>query len=91
MTLNEINEIIKQWRRESSDKRAVLIISSEVTGENGQQLVAYLVSGGEKNVISMVSHAIEENESLRKILARSLSVTEDEYVFNILKESWRNK
>ena len=91
MTLNEINEIIKQWRRESSDKRAVLIISSEVTGEDGQQSVAYLVSGGGKNTISMVSHAIEENESLRKILARSLSVTEDEYVFNILKESWRNK
>ena len=91
MTLNEINEIIKQWRREFPDKRAILIISSEVTGEDGQQSVAYLVSGGGKNVISMVSHAIEENESLRKILARSLSVTEDEYVFNILKESWRNK
>lgn len=91
MTLQEINEIVKKWRRKSSDKRAVLIISSEVTEEDGQQSVAYLVSGGEKNVISMVSHAIEQNESLREILARSLSVTEDEYVFNILKESWRNK
>ena len=38
MTLNEINEIIKQWRRESPDKRAILIISSEVTGEDGQHL-----------------------------------------------------
>lgn len=91
MTLNEINEIVKKWRQESSEKRAVLIISSEVTGEDGQQSVAYFVSGGGKNVISMVSHAIEQNESLREILARSLSVTEDEYVFNILKESWRKK
>lgn len=91
MTLNEINEIVKEWKQESPDKRAVLIISSEVTGEDGQQSVAYLVSGGNKNTISMVSHAIEQNESLREILARSLSVTEDEYVFNILKESWRKK
>lgn len=91
MTLSEINEIVKKWRQESSEKRAVLIISSEVTGEDGQQSVAYFVSGGGKNTISMVSHAIEQNESLREILARSLSVTEDEYLFNILKELWSKK